>query len=139
MEATCDNPRPGGGCRGSSETNQCLWTINVPRPGGSGWVGDVCIRNVRPTIQSPPPPRPGRDTGASQPPFPPPPLPPPPARDNCEMIGYSEPPKEAGAFDCPKQASCLDVSYNSKSCVWREFGRETYLYCQVISRQWQPL
>ncbi|KAG2489938.1 hypothetical protein HYH03_011570 [Edaphochlamys debaryana] len=50
MDATCSAPRLDAngtvaGCQINTGdiTNECLWNITVPRPGGLGWNGDVCI------------------------------------------------------------------------------------------------
>ncbi|PNH02273.1 hypothetical protein TSOC_011753, partial [Tetrabaena socialis] len=68
--------------------NECLWSLDVPRPGGPGWTGgEVCVDPLPPPSAAgaspspPPPPRrrvPGAVAGRSVPPWPPSPPPPPP-------------------------------------------------------------
>lgn len=77
VTATCGNPRPNpfgkfAGCQGNDDVdNECMWTFNVPRPGGPGWNGEVCFAAPPPGERSPPP-RPGRDPSIREPSQPPP-------------------------------------------------------------------
>ncbi len=60
LDGTCDNPRldrnnQPAGCAGVPDSSaDCLWTLSVPRPGGPGWNGRVCL----PDPPSPPTPVP---------------------------------------------------------------------------------
>ncbi|KAG2427974.1 hypothetical protein HXX76_011961 [Chlamydomonas incerta] len=138
MTAKCTGPRfmdPAGtvaaGCQSNDGTvfNECLWSVDVPRPGGEGWNGDVCVDNGGPSPATPPsprPPRPGGAPGLRAPPLPP--------FNPCLLSGVSSD-KATGGTECVNQANCLDVYYDSAKCEWRASSDgNLYLYCPVCLR-----
>ncbi|KAG2443131.1 hypothetical protein HYH02_009542 [Chlamydomonas schloesseri] len=145
MPATCAGPRfldPAGtiaaGCQANDGTifNECLWSVTVPRPGGVGWNGDVCVQNNvtttpppmggNPSPPSPRPPAPRGNPGTNAPPVPP--------FNPCVLSGVSSS-KTPGGTECVNQANCLDLYYDSAKCQWR-IGSDgsLYLYCPVCLR-----
>ncbi|KAG2428031.1 hypothetical protein HXX76_012016 [Chlamydomonas incerta] len=153
MDATCSGPRfldaagtIAAGCQANDGTifNECLWSINVPRPGGEGWNGDVCVENNTPA--APPSPSPSPGGGGSSPPSPRSPSPPRPKGtpgqrapplppyNPCLLSGVSSS-KTPGGTECVNQANCLDVYYDSAKCEWRAGADgNAYLYCPVCLR-----
>ncbi|PNH11279.1 Sulfated surface glycoprotein [Tetrabaena socialis] len=136
LDATCSSPRTNSqdgaaGCQGNDGTwnsvvlnlpatlpyphaprdadivNECLWSLQVPRPGGPGWSGRVCVpprplASPPPLQASSPPPRrrpatPGRRAPpVFEPPSPDPPRrsassPPPPPKRNPLQPGLRRP------------------------------------------------
>ena len=148
MAATCGGPRfldPAGtvaaGCQANDGTifNECLWSVNVPRPGGEGWNGDVCVENnvppaappsPNPTLATPPsppsprPPRPGGNPNINAPPLPP--------INDCLLSGVSSS-KTPGGTECVNQANCLDVYYDSAKCEWRASSDGNLYLCEYRS------
>ncbi|KAG2452180.1 hypothetical protein HYH02_003211 [Chlamydomonas schloesseri] len=79
MPATCGAPRlldngTVAGCADNdgTATDQCLWTITVPRPGSAQWACSSCVPGPAPASSpSPPRPRPPATVGKRGPPLPP--------------------------------------------------------------------
>ncbi|KAG2497785.1 hypothetical protein HYH03_004057 [Edaphochlamys debaryana] len=163
MKATCGAPRFDkagnvAGCSSNDGTtyNECLWTIEVPKPGGVGWTGDVCVKDsggVTPSPRSrrakpppptppavpdsPPPPR-GVRPSKNPPPVPlagpnPSPSPSPSPGGSCRLNGESSEANGLGNTGCADQSSCLDLDVSGDECEWRvapDDGAQ-YLYCPV--------
>ncbi|KAG2482562.1 hypothetical protein HYH03_018521 [Edaphochlamys debaryana] len=131
IPATCGHPRINTtgdvqGCEldvGVDRYKSCLWNFTVPRPGGPGWNGDICVPNLPPE----PPPRPA-PKGFRQPASPPP-----PSGGPCLLSGPSDGSLSGGqSFSCYQQANCLDLQFNSQTCEWStDVIGERYLYCKV--------
>lgn len=130
---TCEAPKANAygsgtaGCQGNDGVdNECLWSLEVPRPGSPGWDGDVCyvqdIDNPPPPSKygdesPPPPPRRQRDPSQRQPnsPSSSPPPPPPPKKGPIDDIPFP--------FCNCKVRSSDDTPYRLKYLRSRQLGR----------------
>ncbi len=150
VSATCSGPRfkPDGAVAGCASNdgsvfNQCLWSFDVPRPGGTGFNGDDCSEEDDgsgggDTSPSPPPPpkakRPKRDGSNNAPPLPaepglPPPAAAPPAPPPPRVSPSPPPPLEES---CSHTGPSSDASAGQGACneqVRRFGGRECVTKC----------
>ncbi|KAG2482565.1 hypothetical protein HYH03_018524 [Edaphochlamys debaryana] len=140
IPASCTGPRFDSngnvqGCQADVDIyNSCLWAFTVPRPGGPGWNGDICVPPITDEppapVGGPAPPRPQAPKKQTAPPVSP--FFPPPSGGPCLLSGPSDGSLSGGqSFSCYQQANCLDLQFNSQTCQWATVGDERYLYCKV--------
>ena len=138
VSASCNVPRTNpfngyAGCAGNDDVdNECLWSFQVPRPGGPGWTGgEVCVDPPAPAVApGPPPPRRRAPSSTSKaapplPPDPPPPSPPPPPKRSAGP-GQRMPNPPAPPSKSPPAPSINKIPFPFCACKKRNVKNTPY-------------